>query len=35
LHANSIIAWTVVGIGLVPILGKTIFTIGRRFSRSR
>jgi hypothetical protein len=32
-HASAIIAWTVVVLGLIPVVGKTVFSIGRLFRR--
>jgi hypothetical protein len=32
-HANSIITWTVVALGVIPVLGKTVFAVGRLFRR--
>jgi hypothetical protein len=32
-HANSIITWTVVVLGMIPIAGKTVFALGRLFRR--
>jgi hypothetical protein len=32
-HANAIITWTVVALGMIPIVGKTVFALGRFFRR--
>jgi hypothetical protein len=31
--ANSIITWTVVVLGLIPVVAKTVFSVGRLFRR--
>jgi hypothetical protein len=32
-HASAIIAWTVVVLGLIPVVGKAVFSLGRVFRR--
>ena len=32
-HASAIIAWAVVVLGVIPVIGKSVFAIGRLFRR--
>ncbi len=33
MHANAIITWTVVVLGVIPVIAKTVFSLGRLFRR--